>query len=68
MTCRMWVSTDLSNEIITMTPDAVTFANQVTKVEAYRPEKGFRDGVKGLCLCGAKVIQPKAVCVCTIAE
>ena len=64
----IYISTDLSNEIITMTPDAVTFANQVTKVEAYRPEKGFRDGVKGLCLCGAKVIQPKAVCVCTIAE
>ena len=64
----IYISTDLSNEIITMTPDAVTFANQVTKVEGYRPEKGFRDGVKGLCLCGAKVIQPKAVCVCTIAE
>ena len=62
----IYISADLDSEIIAMTPDAVTFANQITHVEAYRPEKGFSDGVKGLCLSGAKVVMPDAVCVYTI--
>ena len=57
----IYVSHDLEYELIAMTPDAVTFANQITKVDAYRPEKGFCDGVKGLCLSGAKVLIPDAV-------
>ena len=64
----IYISTDLNNEIIAMTPEAVTFANQITKVDAYRPEKGFCDGVKGLCLSGAKVLQPNAVCLFTIRD
>lgn len=64
----IYVSHDLENEIIAMIPEAVTFANQITKVDAYRPEKGFCDGVKGLCLSGAKVLIPNAVQVYTIAE
>lgn len=62
----LFISGDLTNEIIAMTSEAVTFANQITRVDAYRPERGFADGVKGLCLSGAKVIQPSAVCICTI--
>jgi len=62
----IYISADLKNEMVAMVPEAVTFANQVTRVDAYRPEKGFCDGVKGLCLCGAKVILPDAVCVYTI--
>ncbi len=64
----IYISSDLEGEIIAMTPDAVTFANQITRVDAYRPEKGFCDGVKGLCLSGAKVLLPQAVCVFTIGE
>ena len=64
----IYLSADLEDEIIAMIPDAVTFANQITQVEAYRPEKGFCDGVKGLCLSGAKVLIPSAVCVYTIAS
>ena len=64
----LYISGDLTNEIIAMTPEAVTFANQITRVDAYRPERGFADGVKGLCLSGAKVIQPAAVCVYTITD
>lgn len=37
---------------------AVTFAEQVNKVEAARKEKGFADIVKGLHLYGSKVIRP----------
>jgi len=64
----IYVSHDLELEIIAMVPEAVTFANQITKVDAYRPEKGFCDGVKGLCLSGAKVVIPDAVQVYTLTE
>ena len=64
----IYISTDLDSEIVAMTPDSVTFANQISAVEAYRPEKSFCDGVKGLCLSGCKVLQPAAVCIYTITE
>jgi len=64
----IYVSHDLTDQIIAMTPDAVTFANQITKVDAYRPEKGFCDGVKGLCLSGAKVVIPDAVIVYKLTD
>ena len=62
----IYISNDLEDEIIAMIPEAVTFANQITRVDAYRPEKGFSDCVKGLCLSGAKVVMPEAVCVFSI--
>ena len=62
----IYISGDVTKEIIAMVPEAVTFANQITRVDAYRPERGFCDGVKGLCLSGAKVVIPDAVCVYTI--
>ncbi|MDO6355118.1 P22 phage major capsid protein family protein [Caloramator sp. CAR-1] len=46
-------------------PMAITFAEQINKVEAYRPEKRFADAVKGLHLYGAKVIRPEALVVIT---
>ncbi len=64
----IYISPDMGDEIIAMIPDAVTFANQISQVEAYRPEKGFSDGVKGLNLCGAKVIMPQALCYLTLSE
>ncbi|MBR4082529.1 MAG: hypothetical protein IKK21_12160 [Clostridia bacterium] len=64
----IYVSNDLTDEIIAMTEEAVTFANQLTKTEAYRREKGFDDGVKGLSLCGAKVVQPDCLYIHTITE
>ena len=64
----IYISNDLNNEIIAMTPDGVTFAQQITKIEAYRREKGFDDGVKGLSLCGAKVVMPDCVYIHKITE
>ena len=64
----IYISVDLNNELVAMIPDAVTYANQITKVEAYRPEKGFSDGMKGLCLSGAKVTIPSAVCYCQLTD
>lgn len=36
---------------------AITFAEQISKVEAYRPQSSFSDAVKGLWLYGAKVVR-----------
>lgn len=44
---------------------AISFADQVNSVEAYRPEKRFADAVKGLHLYGAKLIYPSAIAVLT---
>ena len=41
------------------TKRAITFADQLSEIEAYRPEKRFADAVKGLHLYGAKVVYPK---------
>ncbi len=37
---------------------AIAFAEQLSEIEAYRPEKRFADAVKGLHLYGAKVVYP----------
>lgn len=42
---------------------ATTFAEQINKTEAYRPQNSFSDAVKGLHLYGSKVIRPEALAV-----
>lgn len=39
----------------------ITFAEQINKVEGYRPQDTFADAVKGLALYGAKMIRPECV-------
>ena len=63
----IYVSTDLNNELVALTEEGVTFAQQIAGMEAYRREKGFDDGVKALSLCGARVLQPDCVAVWTLA-
>ena len=66
--CKIYVSNNIystdesdktSYHCFLRTKRAITFADQISEVEAYRPEKRFADGVKGLHLYGAKVIYPK---------
>lgn len=52
-------------KIIAGTNEAGTYAEQILKTEAYRPEKRFSDAVKGLHVYGAKVLQPKCLAVLT---
>lgn len=52
-------------KIVAGHPMAVSYAEQINKVETYRIEKGFGDGVKGLHLYGAKVLRPDALAVLT---
>lgn len=40
---------------------AITWAEQISRVEAYRPEKLFADAIKGLHLYGAKVVYPECL-------
>ena len=63
---EIYISTALTDKFVAMTREGVTFAQQLTEIEAYRPEKRFGDAVKGLALCGAKVVQPDLVYVHTL--
>ena len=71
--CKIFVS----NNIVKTTTDmgdvkykclmrstrAIAFAEQLSEIEAYRPEKRFADAVKGLHLYGAKVVYPNEMVV-----
>jgi hypothetical protein len=45
---------------------AATFAQQILKVEGYRPEKRFADALKGLYVYGTKVVRPQALVVASV--
>lgn len=53
--------------IVGSSPIQGTFAQQILKTEAYRPEKRFADAVKGLHVYGAKVLRPEVVAVATVS-
>lgn len=48
---------------ILRTDKAVAFAEQIEKVEKYRPEDAFTDAVKGLYVFGAKIVRPAEIYV-----
>lgn len=52
-------------KIMAGTREAISFAEQIVSVEAYRPEKRFADAVKGLHVYGGKVVRPAALAVLT---
>lgn len=63
---RILKSNNVSNDattwrILAGTDAAISYAEQINKVEAFRPERRFADAVKGLHLYGAKVIRPVAL-------
>mgnify|MGYP000176752759 CR=1 FL=1 len=37
---------------------AITFADQITNIEHYKPEKSFSEAIKGLWVYGYKVVKP----------
>jgi len=66
----VYESNNVSNDgttyyIMAGTRKAISFAAQVNKVEAYRPEASFSDAVKGLYVYGTKVVYPDALAVLT---
>jgi hypothetical protein len=65
--CKIYVSNNLTktrietgmvHKCVARTKRAVAYAEQISEVEAYRPELRFADAVKGLLLFGAKVVYP----------
>lgn len=52
-------------KIIAGHPSAISVAEQIASVEAYRMEKRFADAIKGLHLYGAKLVRPSAIAVLT---
>lgn len=56
-------TTDDVHYNILRTDKAIAFAEQIDKVEHYRPEDAFTDAVKGLYVFGAKIIRPKEIYV-----
>ena len=61
--CKIYVSNNIvveggAHKCIARTGRAIAFAEQLSEIDAYRPEKRFADAVKGLHLYGAKVVYP----------
>ncbi|MBR6709653.1 MAG: P22 coat protein - protein 5 domain protein [Clostridia bacterium] len=69
---RVYVSNNIATEekesavyhkCLACTRRAIAFAEQLSEINAYRPEKRFADAVKGLHLYGAKVVYPAEMVV-----
>ena len=70
--CKVFVSSNVqtrSSEGVTnhfcflRSKRAIAYAEQISEIEAYRPEKRFADAVKGLHLFGAKIVYPEELMV-----
>lgn len=66
--CKIFVSNNIGREetengmihmCMARTKRAIAFAEQLSEIDAYRPELRFADAVKGLHLYGAKVVYPE---------
>ncbi|MBE6535881.1 MAG: P22 coat protein - protein 5 domain protein [Ruminococcaceae bacterium] len=73
--CKVFVSPNVATErdgtIVThkcmmRTRRAIAFAEQLSEIDAYRPEKRFADAVKGLHIYGAEIIYPEEVVVINV--
>jgi hypothetical protein len=49
-------------------PGALSFAEQINKVEAYRPQDSFGDALKGLHLYGGKLVRSDGIAICTASQ
>lgn len=65
-TVTVTVGTAGGQAIIAGNNQGVTYAEQISKVEAFRPEKRFADALKGLHLYGAKCVRPEALTVADV--
>ncbi len=55
------------NELLMLrTKRAIAYVNPLTHTEAYRPEEGFCDAIKGFMLFDAKIVRPKEMIVLNV--
>ena len=68
--CKIYVSNNIaeteddlftSHSCVLRSKRAIAFAEQLSEIEAYRPELRFADAVKGLYLYGAKIVYPNEI-------
>lgn len=57
-----------SYKIQASTPQARSYAEQISETEAYRPEKRFADALKGLHVYGGKVVRPEYLAVAHVTR
>lgn len=61
------VAKSAAGDLIQLKTDrAIAFCNPLTHTEAFRPEKGFSDAVKGFVLYDAKIVRPKEMVVMNV--
>jgi len=63
LTTNIHITPEGYHDIVVRTQKAVSFAGQISQIEAYRPEKYFADAIRGLDLYGAKVIRPSELVI-----
>lgn len=56
-------TSDTAHYNVLRTDKAIAFAEQIEKVEHYRPEDAFTDAVKGLYVFGARIVRPAEIYV-----
>lgn len=56
------------NIVLAGTNAAISAAEQINSVEAYRPESSFSDALKGLQLYGAKLLRPDGIATCQASQ
>ena len=71
--CKVFVSNNIVEsdgyyKCFVRTKRAIAFAEQLSEIEAYRPEKRFADAVKGLHLFGAQVIYDSEFIVLSVKK
>ena len=54
------------HKCVMRTTRAIAFAEQLSEIDAYRPEKRFADAVKGLHIYGAKAVHPEEMAIISI--
>ena len=73
--CKIYVSNNVyqsvddsytTHKCMIRSKRAIAFAEQLSEIEAYRPELRFADAVKGLYLYGAKVVYPNEIANVTL--
>lgn len=73
--CKIFVTNNLYIEAsgeynfhkcLLRTKRSITFAEQLSQIEAYRPEHKFADAVKGLHLYGAKIVYPNELLLISV--
>jgi len=71
---RVILSNNLVNDangataVMAFNRSAISYAGQISKIQAVNREDYFDAGVKGLYVFGAKVVRPEALCVAHLAE